>query len=162
MINKYQVNKNFRLFSAPQLLTYSLADASNDTTKAIKFCIRYSIDSFHMPSVSSVLKKYKFGDSILLTSEKLSLKYLPLRVDSMNFKIMNQNKLCQLLMTDTDFSKQPNYLFIKHFARKNNLFSIVLESINCGRYPSGGGLYFQLIKEADSFRIISKQGFNIN
>jgi hypothetical protein len=115
-----------------------------------------------MPSVGSAMKKGNFGDSILLTSEKLPLKYLPLRVDSINFKIMNRKKICQLLMDNIDFDKQPNYFLVQNFERKNNTFSIILESISCGRFPSGGGLDFHLTKEGDSFRIINKQGFSIN
>src|SRR5687768_13778263 len=114
MIYRCQFSRLFGLSHIPHLLNYSLPVTSNDTTKAIEFCIRYSIDSFHMPSVGSAMKKGNFGDSILLTSEKLPLKYLPLRVDSINFKIMNRKKICQLLMDNIDFDKQPNYFLVQY------------------------------------------------
>jgi hypothetical protein len=43
----------------------------------------------YMPAVSPLQIEYKFGDSILLTSNALPLNILPMNVGAIHFKIMN-------------------------------------------------------------------------
>jgi len=133
----------------------------NDTTKAIELSIQKSFYRHTMPEVEFLIRSYKSGDSILFTSEKKFLRYLPSEVDSLKFKIIEKKNICSLLASDTTW-KNRHYLSLQYFERRNNKFEIVLVNKNCNQYTSGGGLGISIIKDSDSLKVIHIGAFNIN
>ncbi len=134
----------------------------NDTTKAIRFCISYAIDSTHMPSVYESLKESIFCDSILLTSNTIPLKYLPSQVDSFSFKIMKEKEIEHILLSMPDEADPPNYLCVRGFEKTGNTFTVTLVSISSGMFPSGGGSLYEIEKVSNTFRLISSSSSSIN
>ncbi|MGC4104066.1 hypothetical protein [Ferruginibacter sp.] len=133
----------------------------NDTTEAIRLSIQRSFFKHTMPEAEYLLRNNKSGDSILFTSEKKLLKYLPGEVDSLKFRIIESKDICALLAADTTWKKR-HYLRLQLFERKNNTYEVVLSNMNCDRFTSGGGIGVTLIKKADSLKITHVGAFNIN
>jgi hypothetical protein len=69
----------------------------NDTSSVLKTVIGEGILTGHMPSADPLTYKYKFGDSILLTSTVLPLDMLPSNIGNQNFKILTQSEICALI-----------------------------------------------------------------
>ncbi len=135
---------------------------TNDTTEVIKMCIKKAFYKNTLPDLSFATRKYKFGDSILLTSERLPLRYLPVNVDSIKFKIMKRSEIRSLLLADSNWERQPNYLCINNFEKTNDKYEVIIVSLSGGKYYSGGGLHIFISKESDSLRITNVKGFSIN
>ena len=135
---------------------------ANDTTEVLELCIQKSFHRYKMPSVSTVTKKYYFGDSILLTAEKLAINSLPKKVDTLKFKLLDKKSICNLILSDPDKENRPHYLCIDSFEKKGKTFTVLIANHSCEEYASGGGLLITIIKERDSFTVTSISGFSIN
>lgn len=146
-------------FSLPQP---KLDKPKNDTTEIIRLCIYKALDSSRIPVLNASTKKYKFGDSILLTAENVSLQYLPTEVNAAKFKILSLKNICSILLAEPDIGQRPNYLTIRYFEKKAKSFYVIIECLSCGKYPSGGGLGMTIKKENGFLKITHIGGFSIN
>jgi hypothetical protein len=134
----------------------------NDTMAILKVTLKEGITSKFMPSASPLKRKWRFGDSILLTSQTLPLNLLPSSVDEQNFKILSQEQICLMIKEDTDISQLPNYLNVKKFEKSDTGYYIQVQSLSCLPFGGGGslGLYFKKIN--DSLLIINRTSGSIN
>lgn len=140
----------------------NLTASANDTTKVLQTALLRGTSIHYMPDASALRIRYKFGDSILLTSWVLPLNILPSKVGDQTFKIMSSEKICQIIKQDSAMNEVPNYLFIDAFQKNDSGYFVRLESLGCRRYSGGGtlGLYFKKIK--DSFVVAGTGSYSIN
>jgi len=134
----------------------------NDTTILLKTVINEGISNRYMPSASPLTYKYKFGDSILLTSNALPLDILPSSVGHQKFKILLQSEICALLKKDSNLTQVPNYLLLNRFEKSDTGYYVQLQSLSCRYYGGGGSLGLYLKKERDSFVVINRSSSSIN
>src|SRR5258706_16307939 len=87
-----------------------ILEQENDTGILLKTVINEAITDRYMPSAYPLTYKYKFGDSMLLTSNALPLSILPSIVGYQKFKILPQSEICALIKNDSNLSQVPNYL----------------------------------------------------
>ena len=134
----------------------------NDTTQIMEVCLQEATSAKYMPSASPLFKKYKFNDSILLTSSALPLSILPDKADGHVFKIMSQPEICSIITADSILEDVPNYLIISRLERNDSGYYTQLESLSCRPYGGGGslGLYFKKVK--DSLIVVNRSSESIN
>jgi hypothetical protein len=139
-----------------------VSGVQNDTIKILKIALIKDISDEYMPSVSPLQTKYKFGDSILLTSRALPLKFFPTSIGKNQFKLMSENEICQTILKDTTLEEVPNYLNLTRFEKNDSGYYIQMQSLSCRPYGGGGslGLYFKKIK--DSFVVTGRSSSSIN
>jgi len=135
--------------------------AVNDTTRIIKISLQEGTSVKYMPSVSPLFKKYKFDDSILLTSSVLPLGILPSNAGDHVFKIMNQQEICSIISADSSL-EVPNFLILSRLEKNDSGYYTQVQSLSCRPYGSGGslGLYFRKVK--DSFIVVDRKSWSIN
>ncbi len=115
-----------------------------------------------MPSAYPLTYKYKFGDSMLLTSNALPLSILPSIVGYQKFKILPQSEICALIKNDSNLSQVPNYLLLNRFEKNDTGYYVLLQSLSCRDFEGGGSLGLYLKKEKDSFIVIKRSSSSIN
>ena len=67
-------------------------EAKNDTTEVLKVAIAKAFYQYNLPSMSPLMKKCRSSDSMLFSSDSLSLALLPTNLDSINFKILKREQ----------------------------------------------------------------------
>jgi hypothetical protein len=134
----------------------------NDTSILLKKVIREGISGRYMPDADPLTYKYKFGDSILLTSDALPLDILPSNIGSQKFKILPHSKICALIKKDSNLTQVPNYLLLNQFEKSDTGYYVQLQSLTCRDYGGGGSLGLYLKKEKDSFVLIRRSSSSIN
>ena len=139
-----------------------VVENQSDTSKVIELAIRTAFYHQNLPGISSLKKNYHFKDSILFTSDSLSLFFLPQSVDSINFKILPKRQICSLFTTEGDLNKVPNYLYIDTFEKSDTGYYVSLESLNCFPFSGGGKIGIYITKEKDSFIVKNKMSSSIN
>ncbi len=80
--------------------------------------MRTAFDHENLPDISPLKYNYRFKDSILFTTNVLLLSNLPKTADSINFKIISKDKICAMLIADSNKLKLPDYLIIDVFEKK--------------------------------------------
>jgi hypothetical protein len=136
--------------------------ASNDTSRILEIALLQGTSAQYMPAVSPLQIEYKFGDSILLTSNALPLNILPMNVGANHFKIMNQDEICFLIKRDSALEEVPNYLIVSRFEKKDTGYYVQVQSLSGRPYEGGGslGLYLKIIR--DSLIVVRRMSFSIN
>lgn len=134
----------------------------NDTSKILKTVISEGISDRYMPDAGPLTYKYKFADSILLTSEVLSLDILPSNIGDQKFKILPKPEICALIRKDSNLTRVPNYLLLNRFEKNDTGYYVLLQSLSCRYYGGGGSLGLYLKKEKDSFVVINRSSSSIN
>jgi hypothetical protein len=134
----------------------------NDTSNVLKTVIGEGISDRHMPSADPLTYKYKFGDSILLTSTVLPLGMLPSNIGNQKFKILPQSEICALIKRDSNLTRVPNYLLLNRFEKSDTGYYVLLQNLSCLDYGGGGSLSLYLKKDKDSFVVINRSSSSIN
>ena len=134
----------------------------NDTSILLKKVISEGVSNQYMPSADPLFYKYKFGDSILLTSNALPLNILPSNIGQQKFKILQRPDICALIKKDTNLIEVPNYLLLNRFEKSDTGYYVQLQSLSCRAYGGGGSLGLYLKKEKDSFVVIRRSSSSIN
>jgi hypothetical protein len=98
------------------------------------------------------------NDSFVVTSTVLPLKKFLFIGDSMRFKIISKERVCELALNDKNFK----YLDIKRFTATDTSFDIGIESLTCDSFRSGGALFLQLTKKGDSIYVTERSSWSIN
>jgi hypothetical protein len=158
---KCTMKKRFSLFSLIYLLLSCSVHKTpsefgkNDTTKAISIGLLYASSFRYMPDAPTLKSK---NDSFVVTSTILPLKKLVFIGDSMRFKIISKERVCELALNDKNFK----YLDIKRFIATDTSFDIGFESLTCDSFMSGGALFLHLTKKADSIFVSQRSSWSIN
>lgn len=134
----------------------------SDTMKVLQAALKRGTSDEFMPEVFPLQRKYRFGDSILLTSEVLPLDLLPSTVDNQKFKILPQQLICKMINADSSMADLPNYLSVKRFEKRDTGYYVQVCSLSCFLFGGGGtlGLYFK--KVGDSLIIVHQSATSIN
>ena len=140
----------------------TIRQSESDTLKVLRTAIHQGISDEYMPSASPLKRQYHFGDSILLTSEILSLDLLPTRVQDQSFKVLSKEEICSMIVADSAMSELPNYLNVSNFEKSDTGYYVQLRSLGCLPFSGGGslGLYFKRI--GDSLTIVDRTMSSIN
>jgi hypothetical protein len=133
----------------------------NDTARIIEIALQEGTSVKYMPSVSPLFTKYRFGDSILLTSSVLPLHVLSSEASDRVFKIMSQQEICSNINEDSSLAV-PNYLIISRLVKSDHGYYTQVQSLSCRPYGGGGslGLYFRKVK--DSLIVVDRKSWSIN
>lgn len=115
-----------------------------------------------MPSIDPLKYSYRFKDSILFTSDTLSLSVLPQNIDSINFKIISHSQICFLIRADSNMERVPNFLTISSFEKSDTGYYVQIASKSCLPFGGGGIMGIYISKEKDSFIVKSKMTSSIN
>src|SRR5689334_20353496 len=75
--------------------------AKSDTMLLLEKAISMGSTGEHMPGAGPLTRKYRFGDSIFLTSPILTLDRLPTTLNGLHYKVVPMNALCRLLKADS-------------------------------------------------------------
>jgi len=134
----------------------------NDTSKILKTVITDGVSDRYMPSTDPLTYKYKFGDSVLLTSNVLPLDILPSSIAHQKFKILPQSEIYALIKKDSILTHVPNYLLLNQFEKSDTGYYVQLQSLSCRDFGGGGSLGLYLKKEKDSFIVIKRSSSSIN
>jgi hypothetical protein len=134
----------------------------NDTSKILNTVIKDGISDRYMPSADPLTYKYKFGDSILLTSNVLPLDILPSSIGRQKFKILPRSEIYALIKKDSTLTHVPNYLLLTQFEKSDTGYYVQLQSLSCWDFGGGGSLGLYLKKEKDSFVVIKRSSSSIN
>lgn len=132
----------------------------NDTTRAITLAIRTAFYHENLPSISPLMKRYGFKDSILTTSH-LPLYYLPSSVGTLNFKVLSVDELFRLFEKESDSQKVPNYLSIDKFEKSDSGYYVNIKSLSYLPY-GGGSIGIYISKINDSFVVKKMISSSIN
>jgi hypothetical protein len=134
----------------------------NDTTRLFELSIRYGLSDRYMPEASALHIKYRFGDSILLTSDKLSLKLLPSEVDGQYFKKLPFVDFCKMIQNDSLNLTPPNVLVIYDVQKNDTGYSVMLGSRSCRKFGGGGTLNLDFKRVGDSLIVVGRGASSIN
>ena len=135
--------------------------SKSDTTQVLELAVKAAFDGF-LPDVSSVKDKFYFSDSILFTSKTFPLDSLPSSIDTLKFKILSENVICRLVLSDSLSENQPNYLSVQAFEKSDTGYYVQLASLSCVPYGGGGSLGLYIAKQSDTFYIKKKMATSIN
>lgn len=133
-----------------------------DTLKVLQAALRDGISDEFMPETSPLKRPYRFGDSILLTTEILPLQMLSASAQHQPFKILPRQQICSMITADSNIIKPPNYLMINRFKKNDTGYYVQVCSCSCQLLAGGGllGLYFK--KVGDSLIITDRTAGSIN
>ena len=134
----------------------------NDTSIILKTVIIDGISDRYMPSADPLTYKYKFGDSILFTSNVLPLDILPSSIAHQKFKILPQFEIYALIKKDSTLTRAPNYLLLTQFEKSDTGYYVQLQNLSCRDFGGGGSLGLYLKKKKDSFIVIKRSSLSIN
>jgi hypothetical protein len=126
-------------------------EAKNDTTEVLKVAIAKAFYQENLPGISPLMKKYRFSDSLLFSSDSLSLDLLPINLDSINFKILKREQICSMIKKESDSIEVPNYLYIRRFEKNDTGDYVQIQSLSCLDF-GGGGSIGVIVKKTDSLR----------
>jgi hypothetical protein len=133
----------------------------SDTSQVLELAVKAAFHGF-LPDASSVKDKFYFKDSILFTSKTFPLDSLPTKVDSLQFKILSENIICGLILSDSLLENHPNYLSVQAFEKSDTGYYVQLASLSCFPYGGGGSLGLYIAKQSDTFYIKTKMATSIN
>lgn len=139
----------------------SSVQPKSDTTRVIELAIRTAFRGY-LPDHDALKKKYYFKDSILFCSSSLPVAFIPPVVDSLKFKILSEEEVCNIMMSDSLSQKQANYLCLRSFEKSDTGYYLQLSSLSCFPFGGGGSLGLYISKQNDSFLITKKQAVSIN
>ena len=128
----------------------------SDTATLLQLAIKTAFYHGNLPGVESLTE----NDSILVTSDPSYFKFIPQMLDTLNFKIVNQNDVCSLL--NKDLSKQSDYLYIRTIERTDSNYYISIQNLNCKPYGGGGAIGIYFSKTTDSFIVKNHTSSSIN
>ncbi|MHA4847889.1 hypothetical protein ACX0G7_27245 [Flavitalea antarctica] len=134
----------------------------NDTSRILKESIRHGLSDRYMPEASALHIKYRFGDSILLTSDKFPLDLLPSQVDAHFFKKLSFTELCNMIQADSLNEEAPNILVIYDIEKNDTGYSVLLGSRSCIKFGGGGTLSLDFQKVADSLIVVGRHASSKN
>ena len=140
----------------------AIVKQENDTSKILKTVITEGISDRYMPSTDPLTYKYKFGDSILLTSNVLPLDILPSSITDQKFKILSHSEIYALIKKDSSLTQVPNYLIINQFEKSDTGYYVLIQSLSCRDFGGGSSLGLYLKKQKDSFVVIKRSSSSIN
>lgn len=134
----------------------------NDTIRVLRTALHQGISGAFMPSASRLSLPYHFGDSVLLTSDILSLPVLLTSIKNQKFKVLLKEEICSMIVADTHMTELPNYLTISKFEKSETGYYVQLRNLSCLSFGGGGslGLYFK--KVGDSLTIVNRAASSIN
>jgi hypothetical protein len=149
------------LFSCGDKVT-EVKRPDNDTLKILRVALQHGISGEFMPSASPLKRHYRFGDSILLTSDILPLNILPSAIENQNFKIFPKQQICSMIFADSNMTELPNYLSVSRIEKSDTGYYIQVRSLSCLPYGGGGslGLYFK--KAGDTLKMVNQSASSIN
>ncbi|HEY1869427.1 MAG TPA: hypothetical protein VGG71_00145 [Chitinophagaceae bacterium] len=133
-----------------------------DTTRVIELAVRTAFFHQNLPKMGPLFYSYHFKDSVLFTSDSLSLSNLPLKIDSVFFKVLPQDQICSMISADTNINKVPNYLCIGAFEKSDTGYYINIQSRSCLPFGGGGAIGIHIVKEKDSLIVKSEMSSSIN
>jgi hypothetical protein len=148
-------------FFACQNNAQNLIAPVSDTAKILKIALQEGFSYRYMPDASALKRKFRFGDSIFLTSEVISLKALPVSISEQQFKLVPAKEICSTIR-GYGMEEEPNYLIVKRVDKNDSGYYVQLQNLSCQPYGGGGslGIYFKKIK--DSFVIVHRSSTSIN
>lgn len=157
--------------------TNQILKTENDTTKVLRVAIRTAFYQDNLPGILSINQETTLDDTVLFRMDKLVKTYMPNKIDSIYFKFLDKDSICQMVKT-WDFQNQEplGYLEISKFERSDSVYDIFLNSIfltpdyrryedhtqkgvvrivdsfSCISWGGGGGIYLQVSKQGDGFK----------
>ncbi len=133
----------------------------SDTAKVLQIALQEGVSDRYMPSTSALKRRFKFSDSIFLTSEVVPLKLLPLSISEQQFKLVPIKEICSVIR-GYGMEKEPNYLIVKRFDKNDSGYYVQLQNLSCRPYGGSGslGIYFKKVK--DSFVFVYRSSTSIN
>ncbi len=149
------------LFSCGDKVTES-KHSDNDTLKILRVALHQGISDEFMPSASPLKRKYRYEDSILLTSDILPLNILLSSIENQKFKVLPRQQICSTIVADSNMAELPNYLSVTRLEKSDTGYYIQVRSLSCMPYGGGGslGLYFK--KVGDTLKIVDQSASSIN
>jgi hypothetical protein len=148
--------------SCKNSVTKPISQIKSDTTLVLDLALRTAFYHENLPSISPLKKHYHYGDSILFSSDTLSLTALPQSCDTINFKILSRKEIISLTHTENDLTKLPNYLNIGAFEKSDTGYYVRVESLTTLNWGGGGIIGIYIKKEKDSFVVVKKMSSSIN
>jgi len=125
--------------------------ATRDTTQVIKLALKTVLEE-SFPEMDGIKRKSNFNDTILLTSNLVSLASLPTSIDSFRFKVLPDTIICSLIKSDTGTAELPNYLRLQTFEKTDTDYFVQFESVDCIPAPSrDGSVSLHLLRTKDKF-----------
>ena len=134
----------------------------SDTTKVLELAIRTAFYHQNLPGMDPLFYPYHFKDSILFSTDSLSLTTLPISLDSINFKILTSKQICTMIKADSSISELPNYLYLRAFEKSDTGYYVSVQSLSCLPYGGGGSIGIYISKDKDSFVVKYKTSSSIN
>ncbi|MBS1511611.1 MAG: hypothetical protein JST86_12265 [Bacteroidetes bacterium] len=150
------------LSSCENLATKPITQSKSDTTLVLDLALRTAFYHENLPGISPLKRHYRYGDSILFSSETLPLSALPQSSDTINFKILNRKEIISLTQSENDLSKLPNYLNIGAFEKSDTGYYVSVESLSTVDFGGGGVIGIYIKKEKDSLIVVKKMSSNLN
>jgi len=138
------------------------AHQKSDTSVVIELAIHTAFDRNKLPSIDPLKKAYHNGDSILFTSDTRLLTLLPRTVDTLKFKVLTRQHIMELVSTENDLKKVPNYLNIRTFEKNASGYYLSLQSLSAIGFGAGGQIGIYIEKRNDSLIVTKTVSSNIN
>lgn len=134
----------------------------NDTTRVLITVVKHAISVDFMPSASALKRISKFGDSILLTADSLSLDLLPTKSGEQIFKVLPKETIYKILTGLSYRQDPPNYLCISRFEKSDTGYYVQTQNLSVLPFGGGGslGLYLKIV--GDSLKIVKRSSLSIN
>lgn len=128
----------------------------NDTTRVLATVLKQAISVEFMPSASELRRSSKFGDSILLTADSISLELLPTKSGEQIFKVLSKETIYKILTGLSYKQEPPNYLCISRFEKSDTGYYVQTQNLSALPFGGGGSLGLYLKEDVDSLKIIKK------
>lgn len=149
------------LFSCGDKVT-EVKRSDNDTLKILRVALQQGCLDKFMPSASSLKRHYRFGDSILLTSDILPLNILPSAIENQKFKILTKQQICSMIVADRSMTELPNYLSLSRIEKSDTGYYIQVRSLSCLPYGGGSSLALCFKKIGYTLKIVNQLASSIN
>ena len=145
-----------------KLTTSKPLQLKSDTTRVIELAVRTAFLRQSMPEIDKLVYNKKFKDSLLFTSDSSLLNFLPYAVDSLGFKIVPKNKLIKTNNSKSYSKASPNYLYLRTVEKTDKGYYVSLQCLSFIPFGGGGAIGLNIVKEKDSFYVVSQQSSSIN
>lgn len=150
------------IFTSCEISNAKIKQTKNDTTKVLELALLTAFYHENLPGITALKYPYRFKDSILFTSDSLSLITLPLNIDTLKFKILTKTEILSMLYADSNMDKLPNYLSVERFERSDTGYYVNILSLSSIHFGGGGSIGLYIAKVKDSFIVKSKMSSSIN
>jgi hypothetical protein len=150
-----------KLFSCSSK-SLEVSRVKNDTLILIENAVAMVSTGEHMPGAGPLKVKYRFGDSILLTSAVLSPELLPSNLNGQHYKVVPLESICPMLTADSAVEELPNYLSVHKFEKNDTGYFVQMMSRSCMDFGGGGSLMLFYKKVGDSLTLVDQSASSLN